>query len=97
MLGSDKAKCFEYDKVTKEEGIALKQLYAGEADAHQQRLALQLIVKKFARAHDLAFIPGAPDESVFLAGRSFVGKRILRYLEVPVDKLDKTQEEKTDE
>ena len=86
--------CFKYTTLTQPEHIALKQLYKGEADAYQQRLALSAIVNNLCRSHDNCFIPGAADESNFIAGRAFVGQKILLHLNVAVGKLK--QEEDSD-
>lgn len=74
--------------LTNEEHIALQSLHKGEANEYQQRLALRVIVNKFARAHDLLYVPGSFDQSSFLAGRGFVGQKILKYLNVPIGKLE---------
>lgn len=74
------------DEITKQERTALKLLSTGEANQSQQLLALSVIVKKLSRAYDLAFVPGATDESAFLAGRGYVGQLITRLLNEPVDK-----------
>ena len=79
--------CFFTPTVEDQEHIALQAVYAGTADAYQQRLALQVIINKFSRAQDVLFVPGAPDQGAFLAGRGFVGQRILKYLNLPVGKL----------
>lgn len=84
---ANKPQCFKYEILTKPEHTALKALYAGTADAYQQRLALKVIVNNFARSHDNCFIPGEPDQSNFIAGRAFVGQQILLHLNLPVGKL----------
>lgn len=94
MSRKAKAECFKCPDLVKEEHIALKELHKGTADEYQQRLALSVIVNKFSRAHDVLFIPGSSDQSVFLNGRAFVGQKILKYLNIPVGKLN---EEKKDE
>lgn len=80
--------CFQVAQVTEEEHVALKMLRAGEADSYQQVLALKVITSQFARTHDILFIPGAADQSAFLAGRAFVGLQILKHLNIPVGKLE---------
>jgi hypothetical protein len=71
-------------KLSRQEHIAIKTLAQGEATADQQLLALEVIVKKFARAFDLAYIPGTFDETAFLAGRGFVGQQITKFVNTPV-------------
>lgn len=71
-----------------DEILALKALYDGNANEYQQRQALTVIVNKFSRAQDVLFIPGAADQTAFLNGRAFVGMQILKYLKVPIGKLE---------
>jgi len=80
--------CFIVAKLTKDEVLALKALATGEADPYQQSLALHVITNKFSRPHDLLFVPGQADQSAFLNGRAFVGMQILKYLNIPIGKLD---------
>ena len=68
----------------KPEHVAIKALAKGEADAGQQVLALEAIVKKLSRAFDLGYIPGSFDESAFLSGRGFVGQQITKAINTPV-------------
>jgi hypothetical protein len=77
---------------TKEEVIALQCLHRGEANEYQQKLALKVIVNDFCRAHDALYIPGSFDQTAFLNGRAFVGQRILKYINIPVGKLDELSE-----
>lgn len=85
--------CFECPDLDKQEIESLKALGKGEADEFQQKLALAVIVNKFARAHDLPYIPGSFDQSSFISGRAFVGQKILKILNVPIGKLIKQQDE----
>ena len=85
--------CFNVAKVTKEEHRALRALRTGEATPGQQGMALALITNKISRTHDVLFVPGAADESAFLAGRAFVGSQVLKLLNIPVGKLEETQNE----
>ena len=94
MANNNRPQCFKYDPLTKDEHIALKELYAGRATEYQQRLALKVIVNNFARSHDNCFIPDASDQSAFISGRAFVGQQILLHLNLPVGKLK--QEEDSD-
>jgi hypothetical protein len=70
------------DALDKHEMYALRALAEGNADAHQQVLALSVVLKKFCRTYDLAFVPGKADESAFLAGRQFPGQQIMKYLKL---------------
>ena len=73
----DKLECFHTKRIEKNEAIAIKSLYKGEATPEQQRLALSVIVNKLCRTHDIPYIPGSQDQSAFLAGRALVGSKIL--------------------
>ena len=82
-----KSTIYEYPPLTEQERGALKAVHEGIADPYQQRLALNVIVNKFSRAHDMLYIQGSFDGSAFLSGRGFVGQRILKYLNLPISKL----------
>lgn len=75
-------------KLTKQEVVALQDLNTGEATPYQQRLALMVIINKFARAQDLLYIPGSFDQTAILNGRAFVGQQILKYINIPVGTID---------
>ena len=77
--------------VDPDETRALKALEAGEATAFQQKLALAVIIKKFSRSYDVGFVPGAPDETAFLAGRMYVGQLINKHLKLPMDQLHESE------
>lgn len=71
--------------IDKQERVAIKSLFKGEATPDQQLLALSVIIKKLSRAFDLTYVPGSFDESSFLAGRGFVGQQLTRISNQPVD------------
>ena len=85
---SDAPKAFHVDALTKQEIVALQDLNEGKASEYQQRLALTVIINKFARAQDLLYIPGSFDQTSLLNGRAFVGQQILKYINIPVGKID---------
>lgn len=66
---------------------AIRALETGTATEYQQKLALSVILKKWCRVHDLAYIPNDTHASAFMAGRQFVGKRIEYALNKPVGNL----------
>lgn len=76
------------EPLTKQEIHALRDLHKGEATARQQQVALYVIVNKFARAQDLLYVPDSFDQTAILNGRAFVGQQILKYINIPVGKLD---------
>ena len=71
----------------KSEISALQALFRGEAQAHQQNLALQFIVADLAQAYDRTFDPASDRLSAFAEGRRFVGLEILRLLDVNIAAL----------
>lgn len=79
--------CFHQQELTQSEAQALRALYKGEATPDQQRQILRTITNKLSRPHDMTYVPGDQDRGAFLAGRAFVGQRILYYLNIPVSKL----------
>ena len=87
MTDKVKPHCFLVPSVTKKEVQAIKALAKGEADEHEQMLALAVIVNKFARAQEMLYIPGSFDETAFLEGRGFVGQQILKHINVPIGQL----------
>lgn len=78
----------------KEEVYAVRAVAAGTADERQQKVALAYIVKHLSRAHILAFVPGSHDQTAFLAGRQYVGKKIIEMTELPVGKIKVIDPEK---
>jgi len=84
---------FKYQQLTKQEIVALKALHNGEASEYQQRLALVIITNKLSRAQDQLYIPGSFDATAFLSGRAFVGQAILKYINIPVGKLDELEDD----
>lgn len=82
------AEAFRYVGIDREDVVAIKALSEGQANEFQQKRALSIIVKNFSRMYDVAFVPDAPDQSAFLAGRMYVGSRILYYVNYPASKLE---------
>ncbi|TFH46210.1 MAG: hypothetical protein E4H01_10330 [Lysobacterales bacterium] len=72
---------------------AIKSVWAGEGNKDQQRLALNVVMVKFARLKNIPFQPGSPDESAFLAGRMFVGQVIAMVIEKDFDKLSRNDKD----
>ena len=71
-----------------DEHRAIRALSKGEATEHQQRLALEVIVKKFSRANDLLYVAGSFDQTSFLNGRAYVGKKIQKYTNLKIEETD---------
>jgi len=81
------------EPIYRHEHEAIKALSEGRADEYQQGLALSVIIHKLSRTHDLGYIPGSFDQTAFLAGRSFVGKQIIKYTKLPVTKTPEVENE----
>ena len=88
--------CFKVPKLEKKEVLAIQAVWAGTADAHQQRLAIGVICNKFSRPNDLLFVPGEPDQTVFMSGRAFPGMQIYKTLNIKVGQLQNDEEQKND-
>lgn len=65
----------------------LQALQRGEADAQQQRRALDVIVHKLAGTYDEQFVPRESDTSAYLMGRRSVGLQIVKLLKVDLAAL----------
>ena len=92
-MKNDKPISVQTPPLTVDEERAVKALWRGDATEYQQRLALKVIVNKLCRADDLLYVPGSFDETAFLQGRAFVGKRIMQILNKPLEKLEDTANE----
>jgi hypothetical protein len=80
-------KCWDYEPLDKDEVQALKAMHRGDATAYQQRLVLKVVINKFARLSQPAFVPGDPHQGAFLSGRQFVGLLITDTLNRPLGQL----------
>lgn len=92
---SDKSvpQAFKIPSLTPHEVMAIRALEAGEADPHQQRMALDCILKKICRTYDQHFVPGSDRETVFLEGRGFVGQNLLKFMRLEPAALKAVYEE----
>ena len=84
---------FKTQRLSDDEHRAIRSLYKGDASEYQQKLALKVIINKISRAQDLLYIPGSFDESAFLNGRAFVGQQLLKYINLPVNKIEEVDHE----
>ena len=88
MADSSTPQVFAYDPLNKAEVTALQALSKGEADPHQQQLALKVIVNKISRSHDQLYLPTSFSDTAFLNGRAFVGQKIMMHLGIAISKLE---------
>jgi len=72
--------------LTQAELRAFKNLAAGNANEHQQRLALAVIVRKFGGWADMSFRPGEDGDraTCFAEGRRYVASRVIEAINRPL-------------
>lgn len=59
---------------------ALQALARGDADADQQKRALDWIIRKAALTYDVSFQPESDRATAFAEGRRFVGLEVVKLL-----------------
>ncbi len=69
---------------------ALKAVQAGEANADQQRQALDFIVHVISKRYEIPYFPDSDRDSAFASGRLFVGEQILKILSLKADEIQPT-------
>ena len=85
--------CFKSSELSKTEIYAIQKLEEGTADAYNQTVALQAILKKICRVYDTHFIPDSPNQTAFLEGRGFCGQQILKYMRLDPQVINKLGED----
>ncbi len=76
---------------------ALQALQRGEAEPHQQKRVLQLLIYQYCGTYDLEFRPGGEEgqrASVFAAGKRWVGLQLVTMLSVHTSSLLRGSESK---
>lgn len=68
---------------------ALKALASGEADAGQQRLALDYIIHVIAKRYDIPYFPDNERDSAFAAGKLYVGEQLLKMISLKADEIQR--------
>lgn len=71
------------------EAASIKAVYAGTASEHQQRVALEWIIKQAANIGGQSFRTGDSHATAFGEGRRFVGAQIMSLLSLNIDQLKK--------
>lgn len=69
--------------------VAIQALSRGEADRHQQVLALRWIVEAAGMGYDQSFVPGQADVSAFIEGRRSVAMQVVKLTKVNTAALKK--------
>lgn len=75
---------------------ALRAVYAGEADPHQQRVALSWIIEECAQTYDIAFrsdADGGERETAFALGRQYVGREMVKLINASPEFVAKIREQ----
>ena len=68
------------------DATAMKALEKGEANAHQQKMALRWIIETVAKTYDLSYRLNDRD-TAFAEGKRFVGLQIVKLLNLPLSNL----------
>lgn len=78
-----------------EEAGAVQALMRGQAEPHQQKMALQFIVEKLAGTYEMHFYGGEDGErnTSFALGRAFVGQQLVKLTKINLAVLTKRRTE----
>lgn len=66
---------------------AIQALSRGDANAEQQKLALQYIVNNICLTYDMPYRPDNQRDTDFLLGRMYAGQQIVKLLRVNLNKI----------
>ena len=77
----------EHPDYTEAEVQALRRLYDGTADARQQRLALDYLIRACG-THDRSFRPESDRLTTFAEGKRFMGTNLIWMLKTAQTKTD---------
>lgn len=69
------------------DATAIQALQRGDANADQQRRALDWIIHVGCATYQPTFHPGEPDASAFAEGRRFVGNAVIKLLKINTNVL----------
>lgn len=78
---------------SKADVFAVKALASGTANDHQQKRALEWIVRMAARTYDVSFSPASDRETSFAEGRRFVGLQVVKLVNMPGELLQRMKDE----
>lgn len=70
------------------ESEALKALYDGTANAAQQKLSLEWIIRHASRYFDEPYRPERSKDTAYACGRMSVGRRIVQAIEAKTTSLE---------
>lgn len=69
--------------------MAIKALARGEADANQQRVALQFIIEEVCKTYDMSYHPGSDRDTTFAEGKRHVGNTLILTMKINTEYLRK--------
>ena len=67
---------------------AFQALAEGNAEPHQQRIAMAYLLSTLCGVQDLSYRPESERETIFSEGRRFVGANILKFLQLNTGKIE---------
>lgn len=72
----------DFPPIALDELVAVRQLIAGQADAAQQKKALDWLMREVFRFSGISFEPGNPEMTAFMEGRRYCG-HLLKQAMLP--------------
>lgn len=88
-----KPPCLREGRVSSQQVRALRALEMGEASPYEQQLVLKLFLDNLCGTYQQTFVPGEPDQSIFMQGRAFPGQRVIHYLKLDPTALKQLEDE----
>ena len=71
--------------------VAIQALVHGEADGHQQQMAMCWIIEQAAGTYDFQYYP-TDRETAFALGRAFVGQQVVKLSKLDTQSLRRDPE-----
>lgn len=69
---------------------AIQALLRGEADAGQQKRALEWIINAAAGTYEVSYVPDS-DQTIFAEGRRFVGLQIVKLMKLNLNTMSRIE------
>jgi uncharacterized protein YycO len=79
---------WEQAPYTKGDIVAIQALHNGNADADQQRRALDWIIYEVCKTYDLSYRPDSDRDTVFAEGKRYCGNQIIHAIKLKVGLLE---------
>ena len=74
------------------DAAALQAVARGNADATQQKRALDWIINVACATYQISFQPGMPDATAFMDGRRYAGTEIVKLLKLNLETIRQAKE-----